>query len=134
MAKVFSFQMAAGLTSVVAAFMFLAIPAAPAKAQDLDMKEIFRCQAKDKPGIAACDKSRDLILNNCTTCHIFVAIVVQQFDKDGWDGLFERHKDRAGQLNAAQLNEMKAYLVANFNPQLDPPDVPPELLKEWTAY
>jgi hypothetical protein len=134
MARVFSLKITTALLGAVAALMFLALPASPAKAQDLDMKEIFRCQAKDKPGIAACDKSRELILNNCTTCHIFVAIVVQQFDKAGWDGLFERHRDRAAQLNDTQINEMKAYLAANFNPQIDPPDVPPELLKEWTAY
>lgn len=132
MAKMFSLKITGVLTAM--AFMFLALSAAPAKAQDLDMKEIFRCQAKDKPGIAHCDKSREMILNNCTTCHIFVAIVVQQFDKAGWDGLFDRHKGRAAQLNDAQLDEMKSYLVANFNPKLEPPEVPAELLKEWTAY
>jgi hypothetical protein len=65
---------------------------------------------------------------------VFVAIVVQQFDQAGWDGLFERHKGRAAQLSDAQMSEMKAYLVANFNPKLDPPELPPELLKMWTAY
>jgi hypothetical protein len=130
----FSLKVTGVLTAAAAAFMLFALPAAPAKAQDLDMKQIFRCQAKDKAGIAHCDKSRELILNNCTTCHVFVAIVVQQFDKAGWDGLFERHLGRAAQLNNAQLDEIKSYLVANFNPNLEPPEVPPELLKEWTAY
>ena len=134
MAKVFSLKVTGLFAAAVAAVVFLAMPAAPAKAQDLDMKQIFRCTAKDKPGVEACDKSRKLILDNCTACHIFVAIVLQQFDKPGWDGLFERHKGRAAQLNDAQLNEMKSYLVANFNPKLDPPELPPELLKEWTAY
>ncbi len=98
------------------------------------MKKMFRCQATDKAGIAACDKSREIILNNCTTCHVFVAIVVQQFDRDGWNGLFSRHEGRVTQLDSNTLDEMKSYLAANFNPQMDPPDVPPELLKEWTAY
>jgi hypothetical protein len=134
MAKMFSLKMTGLFAAFAAAFVFFAMPVSPAKAEDLDMKKIFRCQAKDKAGIAACDKSRELLLNNCTTCHVFVAIVVQQFDQEGWDSLFERHKGRAAQLNDAQLNQMKAYLVANFNPKLDPPDLPPELLKEWTAY
>lgn len=134
MVKMFSLKMTGLLAAAAAAFVFFAMLVAPAKAQDLDMKKIFRCTAKDKPGVEACDKSRTLILNNCTTCHVFVAIVVQQFDKAGWDGLFDRHKGRAAQLNDAQITQMKSYLVANFNPKLDPPELPPELLKEWTAY
>jgi hypothetical protein len=106
----------------------------PARAADLDMKKIFRCQAKDNAGIAACDKARGLILSNCTSCHVFVPIVVQQFDKEGWDSLFDRHRSRAPQLSMAQLGEMKAYLTANFNPKIPPPELPEELLKEWTAY
>lgn len=133
MARMFSLKLT-GLLAVAPAVFVLTAPVSPARAQDLDMKKIFRCQAKDKAGIAECDKSRTLILNNCTTCHVFVAIVVQQFDKDGWDGLFNRHKGRAAQLNQGQLDEIKGYLVANFNPSLDPPDLPPEMLKLWTAY
>src|SRR5262245_3693979 len=38
-----------------------------AKAKELDMNKIFRCSATDKPGVAACDKARALILDNCTT-------------------------------------------------------------------
>jgi hypothetical protein len=106
----------------------------PAHAADLDMKKIFRCQAKDSGGVAACDKARTLLLSNCTTCHVFVAIVVQQFDKEGWNGLFDRHAGRVPQLSPPQIAEMKSYLMANFNPKLDPPELPPELLKEWTAY
>ena len=135
MTNVLSFRRFGVAAAVFAsALVCLAAPITAAQAQDLDMKKIFRCTAKDKPGIEACDKSRTLILNNCTTCHVFVAIVVQQFDKAGWDGLFDRHKGRAEQLSPAQMNEMKSYLAANFNPKLDPPDVPPELLTEWTAY
>ena len=28
----------------------------------------------------------------------------------------------------------QTYLVANFNPKLEPPELPEELLKMWTAY
>jgi len=106
----------------------------PSQAQDLDMKKVFRCGAKDKAGVAACDHARDLILANCTNCHAFVPIVIQQFDKAGWEGNFQRHRERATALNAAQLSEIRNYLAANFNPSQDPPELPEELLKEWTSY
>lgn len=125
---------ALALTVIVAGVLATGPVLQPAHAADLDMKKVFRCQAKDAPGIAACDKARGLILGNCTSCHVFVAIVVQQFDKAGWNGLFDRHRDRASQLSLAQLGEMKSYLTANFNPKLEPPELPEELLKMWTAY
>jgi hypothetical protein len=106
----------------------------PAVAKDLDMKKVFRCQATDKAGVAACDRARNLILNNCTSCHAFVPIVLQQFDVAGWGGLLSRHRSRVPQLSDAQVAEIKAYLAANFNASLPPPDLPAELLKEWTSY
>lgn len=105
-----------------------------ANAKELDMNKIFRCSAADKPGVAACDKARALILDNCTTCHPFVPIVLQQFDEDGWTGLIDRHRDRVGQLNRDEVAAVRAYLAANFNPSKPPPDLPPDLVKEWTAY
>jgi uncharacterized membrane protein len=106
----------------------------PAVAKDLDMKKVFRCQATDKVGVAACDKARNLILNNCTSCHAFVPIVLQQFDVAGWGGLLSRHRSRVPQLSDAQVAEIKTYLAANFNESMPPPDLPAELLKEWTKY
>jgi hypothetical protein len=111
-----------------------ALTTRPAAAQDLDMKKIFRCSATDKAGVAACDQARGTILNNCTSCHAFVPIVMQQFDAAGWNGLFDRHRDRVPQLSEPQLAEVRSYLTANFNPDTPPPELPPELLKEWTAY
>jgi uncharacterized membrane protein len=105
-----------------------------AVAADLDMNKILRCQAKDKTGVSACDQARTLILRNCTVCHSFVPIVLQQFDAAGWDGLLNRHRARVAQLTDAQIAEIKSYLTANFNSALPPPDLPPELLKEWTSY
>jgi hypothetical protein len=106
----------------------------PAVADGLDMKKVFRCQATDKAGVSACDKARDLILNNCTVCHAFVPIVLQQFDAAGWGGLLSRHRSRVLQLSDAQVAEIRTYLTANFNATLPPPELPAELLKEWTSY
>jgi len=111
-----------------------AFPSHPAQAQDLDMKKIFRCTATDKPGAQACDAARDLILNNCTSCHAFVPIVLQQFDQAGWQGCFDRHRSRVPQLDDKQVASIQTYLAANFNAQHPPPELPAELLKQWTAY
>ena len=103
-------------------------------AQDLDMKKIFRCGATDKPGIEACDEARSMILEKCTSCHAFVPIVLQQFDEAGWKGLFDRHRGRTPQLNDQQISSIETYLAANFNGQQPPPQLPAELLKQWTSY
>jgi len=98
------------------------------------MKKIFRCKATDSSGVEACNKARDLILSNCTSCHTFVPIVMQQFDKKGWDGLIARHRVRVPQLGDANLAAIEAYLVANFDAQHPPPEIPEELRKTWLPY
>tara|TARA_Y100000817_G_scaffold294361_1_gene268192 strand:+ start:345 stop:782 length:438 start_codon:yes stop_codon:yes gene_type:complete len=102
--------------------------------QDIDMEEIFRCSPSAEIGPEECSEARDLILNSCTLCHAFVPIVLQQFDRSGWDGLFDRHADRSPELSADQIEDMKSYLAANFNPSIDPPDLPTYLLDLWTSY
>jgi hypothetical protein len=106
----------------------------PAHAQDLDMKKIFRCGATDKAGIEACDNARTIILDNCTSCHAFVPIVLQQFDEAGWKGLFDRHRGRTPQLSDQQMSSIETYLAANFNERQPPPELPADLLKQWTSY
>src|SRR5690606_35075253 len=61
------------------------------QAQSLDLDQVFRCSATDDAGTANCREARDLILNNCTVCHTFVPIVMQQFDTNGWTSLLNRH-------------------------------------------
>jgi len=121
--------------ALLAIFGLMSLPLGQeAQAQDLDMSEIFRCAPSTNVNEAQCGEARDLILNNCTICHAFVPIVLQQFDEPGWDGLFDRHADRSPQLTAAQTKKMVKYLAANFNSSIDPPDLPQELLDLWTSY
>jgi len=103
---------------------------------NVDLEAIFRCAATDDPGKAKCVEARDLITNNCTICHTFVPIVMQQFDAAGWTGLLDRHvsNGRVNQLSPEQVATIHDYLSANFNGELPPPDLPPELLETWTSY
>lgn len=109
---------------------------APARAQDVNLDEIFRCAATDDAGKAHCLEARNLITNNCTICHTFVPIVMQQFDGAGWTGLLDRHvqNGRVNQLSPEQIAAIHDYLSDNFNGSLPPPDLPPELLATWTSY
>ncbi len=100
------------------------------RAQDLDMHQIFRCGDASAAGQAACDFARDTILLRCTGCHFFVRIVVKQADATGWRSIIDRHRDRVPELSAAEFDAIEAYLVANFRPDLPPPDLPPEIRAE----
>jgi len=115
----------------------IGMPAGVTVAQDgLDMDHIFRCTASDDTGRADCLEARNIITNNCTVCHTFVPIVMQQFDADGWTGLLDRHvqNGRVDQLSAEQVTKLHDYLSDNFNGDLPPPELPPELLATWTSY
>lgn len=104
-------------------------------AQQLDLDEVFRCSA-ETVSQEDCLASREVILNNCTTCHTFVPIVMQGFDGNGWRGLLTRHVEngRVSQLSAEQVETLRLYLAENFNGDLPPPDLPPALLETWTSY
>ena len=100
------------------------------------MDAVFRCTAKEAAVVKRCRDTRGIIMNNCTVCHSFVPIVMQQFDANGWDSLMTRHVSggRVPNLPADQARAVQDYLVANFNPDKDPPDLPEELLQNWTSY
>lgn len=109
-------------------------PPSAADAQDVNLDEIFRCVDDPDVDQADCDVARNLILNNCTTCHTFVPIVLQQNDAGAWNGLLDRHRDRAGHVSEEEFETIREYLIANFNDDLQPPEVPPQLLETWTDY
>lgn len=77
---------------------------------------------------------RDLLLNNCTSCHTFVPIVVLQMNKDAWARNRRDHRERVDSLNDADFETLYQYLVANFNPDRPVPKLPKELLDTWTSY
>ena len=84
----------------------------------------------------ACRETRDMLINNCTVCHTFVPIVMQQFEPEGWDSLLHRHVagDRVNNLKATQVRTLREFLVSTFNASQDPPELPADLLATWTSY
>ena len=110
-------------------------------AQDVNIEEIFWCVPQDQRGatpsgqsLEECQRARTLILANCTVCHTFVPIVLQQFDAAGWKGLIDRHRPRVAHLSEEEIQLVLAFLREHFNPENPPPELPPELLGNWTSY
>lgn len=106
-----------------------------AQAQQLDLDEVFRCSGETVSS-ENCLAARQVILNDCTTCHTFVPIVMQSFDGNGWRGLLTRHVEngRVTQVPPEQIENLRLYLAENFNGELPPPELPPALLETWTSY
>ncbi|MBI3695867.1 MAG: hypothetical protein HY238_13630 [Acidobacteria bacterium] len=78
-------------------------------------------------------RGRDLVLNNCTTCHTFVPIVVLQMTKEAWERNSRDHRERVTALSDDDFKTLYEYLVANFNPDRPVPMLPKELLDTWTS-
>jgi len=77
---------------------------------------------------------RELVLNNCTSCHTFVPIVILQMTKEAWERNRRDHTDRVAGLSEAEKDTLYEYVTANFNPDHPVPKLPKELLKTWTSY
>ena len=77
-------------------------------------------------------RGRDLVLNNCTSCHTFVPIVVLQMTKEAWERNSRDHRERVTSLSDDDFKTLYEYLVANFNPGRPVPTLPKGLLDTWT--
>ena len=123
---------------VAVAFAALLMSAAPACSRG--HREQVKAAPENQPGKVNLDeifppgRGRDLVLNNCTTCHTFVPIVVLQMSKEAWERNSRDHRERVKALSDADFQVLYQYLVANFNPNRPVPKLPPELLQTWTAY
>jgi len=100
-----------------------AMPAPSSRSAKVKIDEIF------PPG-----RGRDLLLNNCTTCHTFVPIVVLQMTREAWERNSRDHRERVTGLSDADFKTLYEYLMANFNPRRPVPTLPKELLDTWTSY
>ena len=69
---------------------------------------------------------RDLVLNNCLSCHGIVRIVTMQRTQNQWQYVKRIMRPRVSPLSDADANSLFAYLAAHFN---DAKPVPP--LPAW---
>lgn len=79
----------------------------------LPMEEIF------PPG-----NGRELVLNNCLSCHSIIRIVWGPRTEGEWQGVRLRHRERVRALNDDNFNTLFAYLRENFSPDKPYPRLP----------
>ena len=77
---------------------------------------------------------RDLLLNNCQTCHPWVPIVILQMDKNSWRRNSFEHRDRVEALSDEEFKILYDYLSSTFTPDRPVPTLPQGLLEAWTTY
>lgn len=69
---------------------------------------------------------RDLVLNNCASCHNAACAAIGQRPAARWDALLVGHRDR---LTGVDLDKLFGYLKANFDDSKPEPKIAPALLE-----
>jgi hypothetical protein len=69
---------------------------------------------------------RELVLNNCASCHNAACAAIGQRPSARWDALLASHRDK---LTGVDLDKVFGYLKAHFNDGRPEPKVPPALLE-----
>ena len=87
----------------------------------------------DLDAIFPAGPGRDLLLNNCQTCHTWVPIVVLQMDEAAWYRNSLNHRGRVEALSDEDFETLYAYLSATFTPERPVPALPEALLQTWTS-
>ncbi len=105
-----------------------------AAAQQLDLEKIFTCEDQSTLPLDECNVGRELVTTNCVACHAFVQIVLRQYDEGGWKSLLNRHRERVSHLSDEEVETIRHYLAAKFNPEREPPELPPEIIEALTDY
>ena len=77
--------------------------------------------------IAPPGRERDLILENCGTCHSFICPFRGQRTVEHWQTIKQDMRDKVSQLSEQDYAALFAYLETNFNDQKPEPNLPPEL-------
>jgi len=89
--------------------------AAPAGPEPANVTEIFPA-----------GQGRDVVLNNCSSCHNLACSAIGQRTAARWDSLRESHKDKITDADAAAAF---SYLKSHFNDANPEPKVPPKFLQ-----
>jgi cytochrome c5 len=89
--------------------------AAPAGPEPANVAEIFPA-----------GEGRDVVMNNCSSCHNLACSAIGQRTAARWDSLRESHKDKITDADAAAAF---SYLKSHFNDANPEPKVPPKFLQ-----
>lgn len=79
-------------------------------------------------------EGRDLVLNNCQSCHVLVPILVLPMNEAAWYRNGLEHRERVEGLSDSEFKALYDYLASTFTPERPKPELPPALLDTWTTY
>lgn len=77
---------------------------------------------------------RELVLENCQSCHVLVPILVLRMDEAAWYRSGIEHRERVEGLTDQEFEILYDYLTSEFPPDRTIPALPPALLDSWTTY
>ena len=93
------------------------------EARPFNIRDVF----PDGPG-------RELVLENCQSCHVLVPILVLRMDEAAWYRSGIEHRERVEGLTDQEFEILYDYLTSEFPPDRPIPTLPPALLDTWTTY
>ncbi len=79
-------------------------------------------------------RGRELVLDNCQSCHVIAPILVLRMDEAAWHRNSIEHRERVEGLGDEDFKVLYEYLAATFTPDRPIPELPPALLDAWTTY
>lgn len=77
---------------------------------------------------------RELVLDNCQSCHVLVPILILRMDKAAWYRNSLEHRERVEGLGDEDFETLYDYLTSTFTPDRPIPKLPAALLDTWTTY
>lgn len=102
----------------------------PVVAQDLNIEEVFNCAPDGPIGDQSpedCLAARNVLLNNCTSCHTFVPIVKAQKPEAAWAPFLSAHRERVPHLSEDDFKLLGDFLRSHYNDTVPVPALPPAL-------
>ena len=79
-------------------------------------------------------RGRELALGPCAACHSFVPLVILQLTPEQWDQILRDHREKLPMVGEEDFLILEDYLAENFGPDDPVPELPEELLLQWTSY
>jgi len=79
-------------------------------------------------------RGRELSLGPCAACHSFVPLVILQLTPEQWDQILRDHREKLPMVGEEDFLILEDYLAENFGPDDPVPELPEELLLQWTSY
>jgi hypothetical protein len=74
---------------------------------------------------------RDLVLDNCLTCHSFLRFVLLQRTPEQWAYTRRTMRQQVPHLDETQVDRLFGYLEAHFNDRTPPPELPEWFLRSF---